>query len=88
MPGEPGVAEAGLPLVAAAEREGGGRNGVLTAIEDFIATRDDLELVTVPAFFGFGIVWSRDREWAGRMEGAPRVVERYPAACPAGGQPC
>ena len=64
LPGEPGVAEAGLPLDWAAEREGGERNGVLTAIEDFMATRDELELVTVPAFFGFGVVWSRDREWA------------------------
>jgi hypothetical protein len=67
VPGEAGVAESGLRLEWAAEREGGERNGVLTAIEDFIATRDDLELVTVPAFFGFGVVWSRDREWAGRM---------------------
>ena len=67
VPDDPGVSEAGLPLKWAAEREGGKRNGVLTAIEDFIATRDDLELVTVPAFFGFGIVWSRGREWAGRL---------------------
>jgi hypothetical protein len=67
VPDEPGVAEAGLPLKWAAEREGGKRNGVLTAIEDFVATRDDLELATVPAFFGFGVVWSRGREWAGRL---------------------
>jgi hypothetical protein len=67
VPGEPGVAEAGLPLKWAAEREGGERNGVLTAIEDFAAGRDDLELATVPAFFGFGVVWSSDREWAGRL---------------------
>jgi hypothetical protein len=67
IPGERGVADGGLPLDWAAEREGGERNGVLTAIEDFIATRDDLELVTVPAFFGLGVVWSRGREWAGRM---------------------
>jgi hypothetical protein len=67
VPGEPGVSETGLRLEWAAEREGGARNGVLTAIEDFVATRDDLELVTVPAFFGLGVVWSRAREWAGRM---------------------
>jgi hypothetical protein len=67
VPGEPGVAEAGLPLKWAAEREGGERNGVLTAIEDFIAEHDHLELVTVPAFFGFGVVWSRNREWAERL---------------------
>ena len=30
------------------------RNGVLTAIEDFVAVREDLRLVVVPAFFGFG----------------------------------
>ena len=88
VPGEPGVAESGLSLEWAAEREGGERNGVLTAIEDFIATRDDLELVTVPAFFGFGVVWSRDREWAGRMKEHLAIVERQPAACPTGGEPC
>jgi hypothetical protein len=67
VPDEPGVVEAGLPLDWAAAREGGERNGVLTAIEDFLATRDDMELATVPAFFGFGVVWSRGREWADQM---------------------
>jgi hypothetical protein len=67
VPEEPGVAEAGLPLEWAAAQEGGERNGVLTAIEDFLATRADVDFVTVPAFFGLGVAWSRGREWADQM---------------------
>ena len=36
VPGEPGVALGGLPYPRSAEREGGPRNGVLTAVEDFV----------------------------------------------------
>ena len=60
FPGEPGVRPGGLPYYWAAAREGGRRNGVLTAIEDFIAEREGLVLAVVPAFFGFGAVWHRD----------------------------
>jgi Methyltransferase domain len=78
IPGEPGVVEQGLPLDWAAAREGGSRNGVLTAIEDFVAGRDDVRLVTVPAFFGVGVVWSRGREWADRMEESLAMWDRNP----------
>jgi hypothetical protein len=60
LPDEPGVRHGGLPYRAAAAREGGPRNGVLTAVEDFVAGRDDLTLAIVPAFFGLGVVWQRD----------------------------
>lgn len=59
VPSEPGVAPAGLPYPRSAAREGGPGNGVLTAIEDFVALREELRLVVVPAFFGFGAVWHR-----------------------------
>ena len=42
----------GLPYPRSAAREGGARNGVLAAVEDFVAARDDLRLAVVPAFFG------------------------------------
>ena len=56
MPGEPGLVSGGLPYLWAADREGGPRNGVLTAIEDFVADRDRLRLAVVPAFFGRGVL--------------------------------
>jgi hypothetical protein len=37
---------------------------VLTAVEDFVAGRDDLRLAVVPAFFGLGVVWRADAAYA------------------------
>jgi hypothetical protein len=56
-PGEPGSYRGGVPCAHPAAHEGGPRNGVLTAIEDFIAARDMLRLAIVPAFFGLGVMW-------------------------------
>src|SRR6202008_1913470 len=64
VPGELGVRPDGLPYPRSAAQEGGPRNGVLTAIEDFVAGRDELRIVVVPAFFGFGAVWDRGAPWA------------------------
>src|SRR5262249_15595075 len=52
VPGNPGVDPLGIPYPWAALREGGPRNGVLTAVEDFMKSRDGLRLAVVPAFFG------------------------------------
>ena len=56
--------EGGLGYRWPAAREGGAQNGVLTAVEDFVAAHDGLELAVVPAFFGLGVVWRRDAAWA------------------------
>jgi hypothetical protein len=64
FPGEPGLRRGGVPYPRSAAREGGSRNGVLTAVEDFVRGRDRLRLVVVPAFFGFGAVWHLDARWA------------------------
>jgi len=74
MPGEAGLAAEGLPYPWAAEREGGPRNGVLTAIEDFVADRDGLRLAIVPAFFGLGVLWHVEAPWA---EAVADVVEPW-----------
>ncbi len=66
-PGNPGLSDGGLPYEWAADHEGGPENGVLTAIEDFIEGRPDLQLATVPVFFGFGLLWQTDAPWAGRV---------------------
>ena len=63
-PGDAGLRPDGLPYPRSAAREGGPANGVLTAIEDFVAGRDGLRLVVVPAFFGLGAVWHRDAPWS------------------------
>jgi len=63
-PGNAGVAPRGLPYPRSAAHEGGSRNGVLTAAEDFVQNNPDLRLVVVPAFFGLGAVWHRDTAWA------------------------
>jgi hypothetical protein len=64
FPGEPGVVDTGMPMYAAAEHEGGPRNGVLTALEDYLDRRWDLRVATIPVFFGLAVVWSADAPWA------------------------
>jgi hypothetical protein len=56
-PGEPGTYHGGIPCDNPAAHEGGPRNGVLTAVEDFISAHERLRLAIVPAFFGLGVVW-------------------------------
>lgn len=65
FPGVEGIRPGGLPMRHSAEREGGPRNGVLTAIEDFMSGREgELRLARVPSFFGFGALWRRDAPYA------------------------
>ena len=78
FPGEPGVVDAGLPTWWVAEREGGPRNGVLTAIEDFVADRDGLRLAIVPLFWGLGILWRADAPWAGAVADVVAAWDRHP----------
>jgi hypothetical protein len=67
FPGDPGMHSGGLPYRWPAVQEGGPRNGVMTAIEDFVEARDELCLAVVPAFFGLAVVWPRRAPWAGEM---------------------
>ena len=64
FPGDPGLHRGGLPYKWLAVKEGGPRNGVLTAIEDFVSGREDAELAIVPAFFGLAAVYSRRAPYA------------------------
>ena len=52
FPGDAGLRPGALPYPRSAAQEGGSRNGVLTAVEDFVAERERLRLVVVPVFFG------------------------------------
>jgi hypothetical protein len=78
FPGEPGITPGALPYRHAAAREGGPRNGVLTAVEDFVAERDGVELAIVPAFFGLGVLWPRDAPWAEALAAVLAPWDRNP----------
>jgi hypothetical protein len=79
-PGVSGINEAGgLAYKWPAAREGGPRNGVLTAVEDFLAERDDdLRLAVVPAFFGLGVLWRLDAPYAGALAELLDAWDRNP----------
>jgi len=74
VPWSEGVDQLGIPYKWAAEREGGPENGVLTAVEDFVAARDGMRLAVIPVFFGVGLAWHSDAPWAGAVE---RLVEPW-----------
>jgi len=73
-PGDPGISREGMPYRWPAASEGGPRNGVLTAIEDFVSSRERLRLAVVPAFFGLGVVWDADAHWA---DAVAEIVEPW-----------
>lgn len=78
FPGDPGIRPGGLPLWHTAAREGGERNGVLTAVEDFIDGRDGLRLAIIPSFFGLGILWETDAPYADALEELVGPWDRHP----------
>jgi hypothetical protein len=78
FPGEPGIRPGGLPYRFAAAREGGPRNGVLTAVEDFVAAREGLRLAVVPAFFGLGVVWPERAPYADAVAELLELWDRNP----------
>lgn len=78
FPGVSGVRPGGLPYRGAAAQEGGPRNGVLTAVEDFVADRDDLRLAIVPVFFGLGVVWHSGAPWADQLVEVVKSWDRNP----------
>ena len=78
FPGDPGLRKDGVPYPKSAAHEGGPRNGVLTAVEDFVGSRDDLRRAVVPAFFGFGVLWPRSAPWADEVEEIVGPYDRHP----------
>lgn len=81
VPGNSGVVEGGFRgegQFAVALEEGGPRNGVLTAVEDYLADRSDLVYAHVPSVFGLGVVYPRSSEAAGRLEAVLAPYDRNP----------
>lgn len=77
-PGIEGTHEGGLIYHWPASVQGGPRNGVLTAIEDFVAADQGLRLAIVPAFFGLGVVWPADAPYAQALEQVLSPYDRNP----------
>jgi hypothetical protein len=77
-PGNPGTDPLGLPYPAAALREGGPKNGTVTAIEDFASDRGGVHFAIVPAFFGFGVLWQESAPWAGKVAEILAPFDRNP----------
>ena len=71
VPGRSELVEGGINAAYwNATREGGPRNGVLTAIEDFAAEHDEpCELVVVPGWHGLAVLASQSR-----LEAAPKLA--------------
>jgi hypothetical protein len=77
-PGNPGLSDGGLPYEYAAAHEGGPKNGVLTAIEDFMARRGGLRLAVVPVFFGMGVLWEESAPYADEVAASIAPYDRNP----------
>ncbi len=78
-PRVPGInAQGGLRYRFPAAQEGGPRNGVLTAVEDFVEAHEELRLAVVPAFFGLGVAWPRDAPYAERLAELLEPWDRNP----------
>jgi Methyltransferase domain len=77
-PGDRGLVAGGLPYPRSAAREGGPRNGVLTAVEDFAEERERLRLAIVPVFFGLGVLWHREAPWSDAVARIVDPLDRNP----------
>jgi hypothetical protein len=77
-PGVPGAVNTGVIFRWAAEREGGPRNGVLTAVEDFVEARPEIQMGMIPAFFGLAALWSARAPWARAVEALMAPWESSP----------
>lgn len=78
FPGMPRPQRGGLPYKFPAAKEGGPRNGVLTAVEDFLSGQSGLRLAIVPAFFGFGVVWHEGAPYSEQLAQFLGPLDRNP----------
>jgi hypothetical protein len=80
-PGVSGLVDRGFGgggSFAVACEEGGARNGVLTAVEDFLASRPELSYAHVPAVFGLGVIWSSSAPYAAAVAELMAPWDRNP----------
>lgn len=80
-PGDPGIVKHGFRgggVMAMATREGGPRNGVLTAVEDFAGAGGGLTFRRVPAVFGLGFLFPEDAPWAAELDAHLAPYHEHP----------
>lgn len=68
----------GLPYKWPAAEEGGPRNGVLTAVEDFVGTDEHLRFAALPSFFGLGVVWDSRASYSEALARLLAPLDRNP----------
>lgn len=69
----------GCGVFAVALNEGGPRNGVLTAVEDFVGeSGDDLLWAYIPGVFGLGVLFDRDHPAAESMAALLAPLHDHP----------
>jgi hypothetical protein len=81
VPGEDGLDPHGFRgagVFAVAEREGGPRNGVLTAVEDFLEETPGLVHRIVPCVFGLGFLYATAAPWAQELDAHLAPYDRSP----------
>jgi hypothetical protein len=80
-PGNPGLDPHGFRgagVFAVAEHEGGPRNGVLTAVEDFVEETPGLVHRIVPVVFGCGFLYATAAPWAAELDAYLAPYDRSP----------
>ena len=80
-PGNEGVDRHGFRgagVFAVAEREGGPRNGVLTAVDDFLEETPGLVHRIVPCVFGLGFLYASSAPWADELDAYLAPYDRSP----------
>jgi len=81
VPGRSAVVDVGFSgggNFAYATHEGGERNGVLTAVEDLLGERQDLEYMSIASVFGVGFVFPREAPWADEVRAVIRPLHDRP----------
>lgn len=63
---------------AYAQWEGGERNGVLTAAEDFMAAHEGLRLIRIPCVFGLGFLFPAAAPWAEPLTAFLEPFDEHP----------
>jgi hypothetical protein len=58
--------------------EGGPRNGVRTALDDFLAGHEGWEVASIPSVFGLALVWPTAAPWAGAVRVAVGGFDDHP----------
>ena len=87
LPDEPGTADEGMPFACVAAREGGPRNGILTAVEDFLDRPRRARLRQGPGVLRLRRHLAPRRAVGRRGRGRGRAVGSQPGARAPRGQP-